>query len=182
MKQLLLSCLVLLLSLPGFSQKYYTRDAQVQFFSATPVENIEALNKNGTAVLDSETGNMQLKVLIKSFMFEKALMQEHFNENYMESNKFPSAVFKGTLVNFDKSLLKKEGKHPVTAKGTLEIHGVKKQVNIPGTITVKGGAISVASEFLVACADYDIKIPAVVRDNIAKEIKVSLKAGLEEMK
>src|SRR5690242_16719248 len=105
------------------AQKYMTRTGKVTFFSSTPVENIEAVNNEAAAAVDAATGDVVFQVPIQSFKFEKSLMQEHFNENYMESDKFPKAVFKGNIgkgaVNFAK-----DGNYPVTAKGKLTIHGV----------------------------------------------------------
>lgn len=183
MKKLFLLCAALAaLTMPATAQKFFTRDAKVQFNSDTPMEKIEAVNKSGTAVIDTQTGKMEWKVLIKNFIFEKALMQEHFNENYMESTKFPSATFKGAVADPASVNFGKDGVYKVKTKGTMEIHGVKKEVEIPGTITVKGGTVAVKSNFVVACADYNIQIPGVVREKIAKEINVAVDATLNPMK
>ena len=164
------------------AQRFFTRDAKVQFNSDTPMEKIEGVNKSGTAVIDTQTGRMEWKVLIKNFIFEKALMQEHFNENYMESTKFSDAKFKGSIADLDAINFSKDGVNKVVAKGTMTIHGVSKAVEVPGTITVKNGTLSISSNFTVACADYDIQIPNVVHDNIAKEIAVAIEATLNPMK
>lgn len=179
---ILLSAALWMLALPASAQKFFTRDAKVQFNSDAPMEKIEAVNKSGTAILDTKTGKMEWKVLIKNFIFEKALMQEHFNENYMESSKFPNATFKGELSDLNNVNFDKDGTYKVKAKGTMEIHGVKKEIEIPGSVTVGGGSVTVKSDFLLACADYNIQIPGVVRDKIAKEIKVAVNAVLSPMK
>ena len=163
------------------AQKYFTRDARVQFNSDTPVEKIEAVNKSGTSVLDTKTGRMDWKVLIKNFLFEKALMQEHFNENYMESTKYPNATFKGSITNLQDVNFAKDGTYKVTAKGAMTIHGVEQEITVPGTLTVGGGAVKVKADFVVKPADYKIDIPGVVRDNIAKEIAVTIDASLKPM-
>lgn len=181
-KSILLCAAFLALAGPSFAQKFFTRDAKIQFNSDTPMEKIEAVNKSGTAVIDAQSGKMEWKVLIKNFIFEKALMQEHFNENYMESSKFPSATFKGVLTDLSSVNFGKDGSYKVKAKGTMEIHGVKKELEVPGTITVKGGAVSVKSNFIAAVADYNIDIPGVVRDKIAKEINVMVDAALNPLK
>lgn len=163
------------------AQKYFTRDGKVAFFSSTPIENIEAHNSKATSVLDAESGRMEFAILIKAFQFEKALMQEHFNENYMESSTYPKATFKGAIEDWSKVNLSKNGEYPVTVSGDMTIHGVTQRVEATGVVTVKGDDISASSEFPVTVADYDIEIPAVVRDNIAKEVKVSVAVDYEPL-
>ncbi|MBK9337961.1 MAG: YceI family protein [Lewinellaceae bacterium] len=181
-KVLLLALAVLALGAAASAQKLMTRDARVQFDSETPMEKIEAINKSGTAVLDTETGRMEWKVLIKNFVFEKALMQEHFNENYMESGKFSNATFKGELTNLKDVNFAKDGTYKVKAKGKMNIHGVEKDIEAPGVIVVEKGKVRVTSNLAVACADYNIQIPGVVREKIAKEIAVKVDATLEPLK
>ena len=159
--------------------KYFTRAGHVHFFSATPMENIEAHNYKATSVMDITSGDIEFSMLVMAFEFEKALMQEHFNENYMESGKFPKATFKGKITNLDKINFAKDGTYPAVATGKMTIHGVTKDVTTNGTITVKDGKINVNSVFNVAPADYNIAIPAVVKDNIAKEIKVTVDSAYE---
>ncbi len=156
--------------------KYFTKEGKISFYSDTAMEKIEAHNRKANTVLDIASGKMEWSVLIKAFQFEKALMQEHFNENYMESDKFPKAVFKGVIQQHEKIDWKKDGIHNVKVKGTLEIHGVTKDVVADGKITIKGSSISAQSDLTVEVADYDIKIPAVVKDNIAKTVKIDIKA------
>ena len=181
-KFIVLFAALFLMSSSAFSQKLFTRDAKIKFSSDTPMEKIEGLNKSGTCVLDAATGKMEWKVLIKGFLFEKALMQEHFNENYMESDKFPKASFKGSVTDFKAVNLAKDGVYPVKVKGQLSIHGVTKDVEADGKFTVKGGIIAAASTFEVAVADYGIVIPAVVRDNIAKTVKIDVALTYQELK
>lgn len=174
--------LVLVANMLGASaQKYMTRTGKVTFFSTTPVENIEAVNNEAAAAVDAATGDVVFQVPIQSFKFEKSLMQEHFNENYMESDKFPKAIFKGSIgkdaVNFAK-----DGNYPVTARGRLTIHGVTRDVVIPGTVTVKGGTLTTSSKFQVATADYGIKIPSLVESKIAKNIEVTISSILSSVK
>lgn len=183
MKKQLLFCLFSL-SFAGavMGQKYFTRDGKVSFFSATPVENIEAHNTKGTCVLDATSGNMEFAVLIKAFQFEKALMQEHFNENYLESDKYPKASFKGQVTNISEVNFKKDGEYTAKLKGKLTIHGVTKEIVTNGKITVKGGKVSAESTMEVVPGDYNIDIPSVVREKIAKSIKVTINVNLEELK
>ena len=160
-------------------QKYFTREGDISFYSETPVERIEAHNQKATSILDIATGQMEFAVLVKAFQFEKALMQEHFNENYLESTKFPKAQFKGTVQDIAKVDFEKDGTYPVTVKGDMTLHGVTKPVTASGQIIVKNGSISANSTFNIAPEDYSISIPAVVRENIAKIVKVVVKVNFQ---
>lgn len=178
MKKILLCLSLMLASAAAFAQQFITRSARVSFFSETPFENIEAINNEAAAVLDAGTGALQLIVPIKSFKFEKALMQEHFNENYLESDQYPKAEFKGRIQNMGSVNLHKDGRYPVVAVGKLTIHGVTRDVKTPGIVIVKGGLPNAESTFVVRCADYNVKIPSVVSQKIAEEIKVSISAPM----
>lgn len=170
---------LLLMVVPAAAQNYFTRDAKIKFTSDTPMEKIEALNKNASCLLNTQSGKIAWKVLIKGFQFEKAMMQEHFNENYMESSKLPDATFEGEITNLTEVNFAQDGKYSAKVKGNMTIHGVTKSVDLNGTIKVSAGAITLNSSFIVAPADYDIKIPGVVRDNIAKEIAVLVEGVLK---
>lgn len=165
-----------------YAQKYYTKDGTISFFSDAPMEKIEAINKKAASVLDLETGKIEFMVLIKAFHFEKALMQEHFNENYMESSKFPKAVFKGQIADFAGIDLTHEGQHEVNVTGDLTIHGITHEVQTAGIIEMKEATISASSTFEVAVADYDIVIPKLVRENIAKVVEIRVSMTYEELK
>lgn len=156
------------------AQKFFTREGKISFVSDAPLEKIEALNSNATSVLDGSTGNFEFAVLIKAFHFEKALMQEHFNENYMESSKYPRSKFKGQIDNFDSVNLEKDGTYEVEVSGTLEIHGVTNPVKTKGILKVQSDTIVAESGFTIAVADYGIEIPKVVKDNVAKEVEISV--------
>jgi hypothetical protein len=162
--------------------KYFTRNGYIKFYSHAPLEDIEAHNRQVTSFLDTETGEFAFSVLMKSFQFEKALMQEHFNENYVESDKYPKSTFKGKIVNPEEVDLTKDGVYNVKVDGDLTIHGVTNKVSHDGTIEVKSGKITAKSKFPVAVADYNISIPAVVRDNIAKEVEVTVDMTYEPFK
>ncbi len=180
----ILSLAALLLLLVGSlsAQRFFTRDAAVKFDATSPLEKIEATTKSGTCVLEPKTGKMEWKVLIKGFQMEKALMQEHFNENYMESTTYPNAQFKGAITNLNEVNFAQDGKYTANVKGQLTMHGVTKDLDVSGTVKVSGGNITLASSFNVAAADYGISIPAVVRDKIAQTIKVSVEALLKPLK
>jgi hypothetical protein len=169
------------LLLPSFLKaqtKYSTGTAKVGFFSSTPVEDIKAVSNKGAAVLVSKTGEIAFQVPIKSFQFERGLMQEHFNENYMESDKYPVARFKGKI-NQDLDF-SKNGEYDVSATGNLSMHGVDKQRTINGKVKVKDGKVQLLSNFKVACADHNIKIPRLVMTKIAEVISVNIDATLNQ--
>lgn len=161
-----------------FGQKYYSKVGQVVFTSDAPLEKIEGRNSNGLIVLDAANGRIECSVLIKGFQFEKALMQDHFNENYMESHKFPKGVFKGTITNMQDIHLKKDGTYTAVIKGDLTLHGITKPFSPTGKVVVKGGKITASSTFEILVADFNIEIPKVVRENIAEKVKVTIQADL----
>ncbi|MCC2546815.1 YceI family protein [Hymenobacter sp. BT175] len=175
MKQLFLFASLLLLVVPASAQaRYSTRSGLITFFSATPVEDIEARNTQVAALLDLSSGQVAFTVPMKSFVFKRSLMQEHFNENYVESEKYPRASFAGKVVNFSPALLTAAGPQSVQVEGDLTIHGVKRRVKVPGTLELKNNQLLVQARFGVAPADYNIEIPALVRDNIAKTVDVTV--------
>lgn len=161
------------------AQKLMTRTGKVSFFSSTPVENIEAFNNDVSGILNTQNGELVFVVPIKSFKFEKQLMQEHFNESYMESDKYPKSEFKGKIATISDIGFSKEGSYPAEATGKLTIHGVTKDVTIPGTVTVKNGKTILASKFQIKTADYNIQIPSLAAGKIAKEIEVTVNSILE---
>ena len=182
MQKLMSLGLFLLITLSSLSaQKFFTREGNITFTSETPIETIEATNQTVTAVLDSESSRLEFAVLIKAFQFEKALMQEHFNENYMESSTYPKATFKGSIADGAPSNWSKAGSYDVSVEGTLTIHGVSKEVSVPGQIIVGEGNVAAKAEFVVAVADYDIEIPSVVADNIAKEVAIAVDVSLQPL-
>ena len=163
-------------------ERFATRNGHIAFFSATPIEDIEAHNRKVTSVWDASTGAIEYAVLIKAFEFEKALMQEHFNENYMESNTHPKANFKGKMTGITADEVKTAGTYVVTVSGDLTIHGVTKNVSIPGSVVVgPSGVVKASSEFIVKPEDHNIAIPAVVRKNIAETIKVTVDLSLDPL-
>lgn len=183
MKKIFVSQLFFVFLLTGLNaQKYFTRTGTISFFSEAPLEKIEATNNSATSIFDLETGNMEFAVLIKGFQFEKALMQEHFNENYMESSKFPKATFKGQIAEIGDVDFSKDGEYPVKVKGALTIHGETQEVETEGKFVVKEGAIAANASFEIAVADYKIEIPKVVRDNIAKIVRIDINSDYKLFK
>ncbi len=163
-----------------FAQIYITKIGELRFFFTTPVEDISAVNSSLSGVLNTSTSEVQMRAAITGFVFKKPLMQEHFNENYMESDKFPTAIFKGKIneeVDYSK-----DGVYNVTVTGKLTIHGVEKERTLDGTITVKERAIMIASQFKVKFADHDIEIPTLQTAIIPKETDVKITGTFEPYK
>ena len=161
---------------------FMTRNGQISFFSKTPMENIDAINNEATSILNTENGDLVYAVLVKSFRFEKALMEEHFNENYMESTKFPKASFSGRITNLAEIDFSKDGKYPAHVEGDLTIHGVKKRISVTGTLEIAANKIEVSSNFQVRPEDYNIEIPKLVADKIAEVIEVHVNCQYEPKK
>lgn len=181
MKNLIVIVVLTLTAQMATGQKYFSKTGKISFYSEAPMEKIEAHNSTASTVIDATTGNLEWAVLIQGFKFEKALMQEHFNENYMESTTYPKAKFKGKIDNLSSVNFKKDGDYNVNVSGQLEIHGVTKPVTATGVISVKGGNVSAKSKFSVAVADYGIEIPKVVAENIAKNVDINVQADYQAM-
>jgi hypothetical protein len=158
---------------------YMTRNGQASFFSKTPMENIEAVNNEVNSMINPITGEIVFAILVKGFRFEKALMEEHFNENYMESNKIPKSTFQGRIINLDKVDFTKDGSYPLTVEGELTIHGVKKRITPSGTLTVDKGKVSVQSAFPVKLSDFNIERPALVTEKIAESVQIKVDCRYE---
>ena len=182
MKKWIIIVSVLMIMLEVSAQRYITKNGHIKFHSETPMETIEADNRQVSSALDISTGDIVFKVLMKSFEFEKALMQEHFNENYVESDKFPNATLKGKVVDIESYDFTKDNTFEVTVEGDLTMHGVTNKISKKGSFSVKDGQITGTSTFIVKPEDYGIKIPKTVVDNIAEEIEVTVNVKLDEFK
>lgn len=164
------------------AQKYITKNGFIKFYSETPIETIQAENRQVNAALDAATGDLVFKVLMKSFEFEKALMQEHFNENYVESQKFPNGTFQGKVTNIRDIDFSTPGTYDALVEGDLTIHGVTQKVSEKGTFTVKSADnVRGQCKFNIRVADYDIKIPKAVMQNIAESMEVTVDVDLAKM-
>lgn len=164
------------------AQKYFTKSGHIWFHSEAPLETIEAHNRQVTSILDAATGEMVFKVRMKSFQFEKALMQEHFNEKYVDSDKYPEATFKGNIVNLSNvDLGRRFGTYSVTVKGDLTIHGVTQPIETKGTITVIDNKVTAKAVFPAKLDDFNIKIPGAVKDNIAETVDITVEMEYEPM-
>jgi hypothetical protein len=181
-KVLLTISLIAAGTLAASAQKYMTRTGKISFdasASGSP-EKIYAINNEVANILDAQSGEIIFQAPVKSFKFERELMQEHFNENYMESDKYPKAEFKGKITNLNEVTLGKDGTYNAKVAGQLTIHGVTNNVNVPGTITVKGGAVTVKAKFAVKLHDYKIEIPSLVSDKVGKEANITLESDLTQ--
>jgi polyisoprenoid-binding protein YceI len=174
----LLGVFAVLSSIEGFAQKYFTKNASVRFFSKAPLENIEAKNSQAICVVEVSSMEIEVSMLMRAFEFHKALMQEHFNENYVESDKFPKSNFKGKITSPEN--LSTQGSFPAKVKGQLSLHGVTHEIEAEGKITVSGDKISIESVFFIKPEDYGIKIEKMYLDKIAKEIEVTVLAQLQK--
>jgi len=167
MKKLLLTALLISSNFLT-AQQYLTREARLDFDAGSPLEDIEALTESGSAVYDANTGKIGVQVLMTSFQFKRALMQEHFNENYVESEKFPKASFKG---------LYSEG----NVSGGLTIHGVTKEIKVPARLNQENGNFVLVTSFDITLADYDVKIPSAVANKISKKASIQVHATLKKI-
>lgn len=175
MKKLLIAILFAV-STQSFSQIYVGEKSKISFFSETKMENIDATNSVAKPVFNSKTGDFVIQAQQTAFVFKSSFMQEHYNENYMESEKFPYATFKGKVqetIDYTK-----DGAYDVTMVGTLDMHGVTLPRTIKGTVTIKGGVITMDSKFDVKVADHKIKVPSLYVEKIAEVIQVTFHADL----
>jgi polyisoprenoid-binding protein YceI len=157
-----------------------SKSSEISFFSKTPVKDIDAENKASTALINLDTKDIAIKIPVKSFIFPNKLMQEHFNENYLETEKYPSSTFRGKIN--EPIDLNKDGKINVTATGKINIHGVEKTQTFKGTATVSDKKVTLDSQFDIALADFKIDIPKIVFEEIAEKVKVTFKILFEEKK
>lgn len=152
-------------------QKYVLQEGTITFFSEAALEDIKADNTKISSIFNSATGEIAFSLPNNEFQFDKKLMQQHFNEKYMESDKYPRSTFSGKIIGFDKSA---ESKQSVRATGKLTIHGVTKEIDVPGTMELGSSGLSMKSVFIVKLADYKIKIPQLLWQNIAEQVEVTV--------
>jgi polyisoprenoid-binding protein YceI len=182
MKKLILATIALFLVATGFAQdKYFTKNGTITFdaTTASSPEKVTAVNKSVACVLDSKTGNIQFSVLMKGFEFEQALMREHFHENYLESEKFPKAIFKGQIINSTQVNYSKNGTYEVNVKGQMLMHGETNELETKGKLLVNNGKISLSANFSVVLADYKVLVPRLVGDKVAKTANIKVESVLQ---
>ena len=177
----LLVIIAITISTTTYAQKYVSKNGHIKFFSSSPMEDIEANNHQVNCAYDAETGDLVFKVVMKSFEFEKALMQEHFNENYVMSDKYPNSIFKGKVVNFKTVDVTKDGTYEVEIEGELTIKGETNPVKSTGSFVVKGDEIDGNSVFNILLEDYKVKIPKAVTDNISETIEITVDVNMVKL-
>lgn len=182
MQVLLVSSAVFTAATLQAQDKFFTKSGTIHFESKGEEELIQADHHNVTCVLDSKSGALQFSVLVKGFEFKKALMQEHFNENYVESNKFPKSEFRGQITNNAEINYTKDGTYPAKVKGKLTLHGETKEVATDGKVTVKGGKVNTVADFNILLSDYKITIPNLVKDKVSNTVIISVNNNLEPLK
>lgn len=184
MKNLLLFTMAVLFATVSFGQKFYTKSGKINFDATSPSspEKIEGINRTATCVVDTKAGIMQFAVLMKGFEFERSLMEEHFNENYVETSKFPKAEFKGTIKNNNEINYAKDGTYKVKVKGDLTMHGETKEVETDGLFQVQAGKIIATADFNVKLSDFKVAIPGLVADKVSKVAKIGVSCSLDPLK
>jgi polyisoprenoid-binding protein YceI len=179
MRKIALLLLAFLVNTSIEAQKMITRSGEIKFEASMPaLEEVAATSKTASGVFDTSNGEFAALILIKSFKFKVALMEEHFNENYMESSKFPKATFKGKVLNFDSKKITAT-KTAYDIEGDLTIHGVTKKVKTKINLALVGGKILATSNFNIKLSDYKIDVPSLVKDKIAKDAKIALNFSLD---
>lgn len=173
-KSILIVSSILLVHFSYAQKRYFTKTGIVSFEAGTAVEDIDAINKSTTSIFDATSGQYEFALLVDGFEFKRSLMQQHFNEDYLESGKYPKSTFKGKITNIDQVDFQKDGTYPVTVKGVLEIHGVKKEIETPGVFKVSGEGVSSTATFTILLEDFQISIPSLVKDKISKTVKISV--------
>lgn len=166
--------LITVISSPISAQKYLTKTGHAYFMSHTDVIDIDGNNNLVGAVVDAETGDIFVKVLIKAFEFTLATADTHFNETYMESDKFPSATYKGKIPMLPNADLSEDAEYDVETEGKLSIHGITRDIKQAGKLIVKNGEISIKCDFVVSIEDYKIEVPKLVKDRVAKQVDVNI--------
>lgn len=180
MKNLTFAICLTLVTTSLFAQKYMTQNGSIRFFSETPVENIEAINQQVSSVIDLENESLAFSLLMKAFVFEKALMQEHFNEKYVHSDKYPKASFKGKITgpsNLEDGVKNKT----YQVSGTLTMHGKSKDIETTAQLSMQDNKIKASSVFTIMLADFDISVPSAVVENISETIEITVDMNYEKL-
>lgn len=179
MKRMALAAWIGAMTIPVSAQDIFmTRSGVISFFSSTPLEDIEAKTESATCILRTNTGELAFTLFMKSFAFERAAMQDHFNDQFVHSDKYPKAIFEGRIQDIGSVDFSSDGKYDVTVNGELTIHGVTQPVSVSGHLAISGGNIQLSGVFTLLIADYDVKVPSNFIKNIAKEIEITVAAEL----
>ena len=179
-KIVLLVALIAGVTVKANAQVYYTKNGSISFFSKAPLEDIKADNNQVISLINTQTGEIKFSLLNNAFHFPKAMMEEHFNSDYIQSDKYPSSTFKGMITDINKTDVTKDGAYKVNIQGDLNIHGVSKNITTQATLIVKDGKFSGSSVFKILLKDYNIKIPSIVANNIAESIEITVSCNYEK--
>lgn len=155
------------------AQIFLGNEGNISFFSETPLENISAVNKNVSAVFDASTNDLVFQLKITDFIFPNALMQEHFNENYLESDIYPNSTFLGK-VNLD-------NKDKAIVEGDLTMHGISNNIIASGDFFQDENTVTILAEFSVKLDEFSIKIPTIVMYKIAEKINIKVNIKLKKV-
>jgi polyisoprenoid-binding protein YceI len=181
-QRLIITCALTLVSIFASAQeRFFTKTGMIKFFSKTDLENIDATNTIVTAVLDTKSGAIQFSVPMKAFEFKRALMQEHFNENYIESDKFPNSSFRGKVINNADIKYGTPGTYTANIEGDLTIHGVSRSITTKAKLVVGAADIAATTAFSVLVADFNISIPSLVADKISKSVQIEVHTKLQPL-
>jgi len=156
------------------AQKFITKTGTIEIFSETPLFIIDGVNKKVASILNAENGEVVASTLVRSFRFEEALVEEHFNENYLEPHKFPKSVFKGKITDFNKVDIYKKGTYDVTIAGQLTIHGETNDISHPAKLIVSDDGITAICEFEVSLKAYKVEIEKAYTKAIKDEILLKI--------
>lgn len=180
-KLIFTSCAIILFIVAATAQNYITRNGNISFYSHTPLEDVKAINNEAVSVLNASSGEVEFKVAIKSFRFQKTAMEEHFNKSdYMDSEKYPKAGFKGSISNINTVNFSKDGSYPVNVSGNLTIRDVTKPVSATGTITVKNGVVACTAKFSVKRKEYNVIGESFVQKKIGEDIEITVNCQYEK--
>ncbi len=169
--RIFLHLFLILIATAVSGQKFVSEQSAVSFYSHAAIEDITAKNKNATSIFNSATGEIVFSIPVTDFVFDKSLMQEHFNEKYLETEKYPKSTFKGKIVGFSESAT---GEQQVKAQGKLTLHGVTKDIDVSGTAIMKSKKIVLQSKFIIVLEEYNIERPKFAWKNIAEQVEVTV--------
>ena len=172
-------CVMMMATTSIKAQKLYsTKTGKISFESKTPLEDIDARNSEVESKLMPSNGQVVFMLLMKSFQFENQLMEDHFNENYVESTKYPKADFRGFITNYNEIDFSKDGTYPARVKGSLTLHGVTKEIQTDATVIVKGGKPTAKTSFNIRLKDFNIG-GGLIGKKIAETITVKVDCQYE---
>lgn len=167
----LLTILCLAIGISAAAQKYAAEKSFVSFYSKATIEDITAENTKSQSIFNAATGEIVFAIPIQEFQFAKSLMKEHFNEKYMDTEKYPKSTFQGKITGFD---IHATGSQQAKASGKLTIHGVTQEIDVPGTVEFVDGKVMVKSSFIVKLETYNITRPQLMWQNIAEQVEVKI--------